>query len=838
MRNKIILSFIGIFLLTFLLDTSYLVSQKLEPPAQVHATVGHDDAGTFALLKWYYVNSGEIPDGFYIYMAKGKTSDLTQFEFIEKVKWMDNVREFSKKFYLGKGTYTFYIQSFKVSDNETHKSSNSNFAYAIIEDKEPNTPYIKIVSNPVISAEQNSLYKYQVKAQTNLPQDCPLVYRLIESPEGMEIDEKTGLIKWATGAAGEFHVVVEVGTHCKINVEFAYQKFTIKVGTNQNDAYVRITSVPEPNGYVGKPYQYQVKAVSNIRCPILYEFIGDLPDNAKFDKENGLFVFLSDVPTEFSGAIKAYLECDDKVSTIQHFKIKIIAGQDNRHCAEISGKVYFNSNELVKDGFVIAYQLTDKSNYLPQFKGKIENGQYKIFVPEGTYLLRFEGAGFKAFWYENSQDMNNATKIEIACNEKIEINVMVEKVPEPKHYTVSGRVYSEDDDSGILALVEFIPIQQNNNRDKAHFVVKTDADGYYKISLPDIHTYRAHAIPQVRGWHDQWYEKAPSQYEADLIYLDSDLDGVDFPLSQFEHNKGNGFSGRVVDANNESIFSVVYAIPVIADRNKDKRVQAVTKTRDDGNFYFENLPFGDYVLLSVPADIKYIPGYFKMSDFVVRRWREATRITVGENMIEIIYEIMHRERTGLRGIMNVNGEIRANGSTLTQGDSPQGLLAIEDALVYVIDENGTVTNFTFSDIYGAFQIDELPAGSLRIVVDKVGFNTFETLVDLDLDESFTKTIDVQLSPEALASADEYDFSGGLKVYPVPAYDYINISTELLTGDFLISVVDIMGKEVLRIQPEASQPVKGIDVSSLNTGTYMLRLVSGQKVMTGIINIVR
>jgi len=287
MKNKIILSFFSIFLLIFLLNTSFLVSQKLDPPVQVHATVGHDNAGTFALLKWYHINSGDTPDGFYIYMAKGKTNDFTQFELMDKVNWMDNVREFSKKFYLGKGTYTFYIQSFKVYDNQTHKSSNSNFAYAIIDDKDPNTPYIKIASLPVITAQQNTIYKYQVKAQTNLPQDCPLVYRLIESPEGMEIDENTGLIKWVTGAAGEFPVVVEVGTHCKINVEFAYQKFVIKVGNNQNDAYVRIISVPEPLGYVGIPYTYHVQAVSNIRCPIRFEFIGELPDNAKFDSEIG-----------------------------------------------------------------------------------------------------------------------------------------------------------------------------------------------------------------------------------------------------------------------------------------------------------------------------------------------------------------------------------------------------------------------------------------------------------------------------------------------------------------------------------------------------------------------
>lgn len=838
MKNKILLSVIGMFLLFFLLDTSFLLSQKLEPPAQVHTTIGQDNIGTFVVLKWYPVNSGDIPDGFYIYVAKGKTNDLSHFELIEKVQWMDNVREFNKKFYLDKGTYTFYVQSFKVYDNQTHKSGNSNFAYAIIEDKDPNTPYIKIVSSPVVTVPQNSVYKYQVKAQTNLPKDCPLVYRLIESPKGMEINENTGLIKWGTASAGEFPVVVEVGTLCKINVEFAYQKFVIKVGNNQNDAYVKITSVPEPLGYVGKPYTYHVQAVSNIRCPIRFEFLGDLPDNAKFDKEKGIFVFLSDEPIEFSGAIKAYLECDEKVFTIQQFKIKIIAGQDNRHCAEIFGKVNFDNNEPVKEGIVIAYQIAERNNNLSKFTGKIENGQYKIFVPEGKYFLRFEGKGFQAFWHENTQDMNQATKILIACDEKAEINVTVKKLPEPKHYSVSGRVYSADDNSGILSLVEFIPIQQQNNNNKSHFVVKTDADGFYKISLPDIYTYRAHAIPQVRGWHDQWYEQAPSQYEADLIYLDSDLDGIDFPLSQYEPNKGNGFAGRVVDANNESIFSVVYAIPVIADRNKDKRVQAVTKTRDDGYFYFENLPYGNYVLLSIPADNKYIPGYFKMSDFVVRRWSEATRIGVGENMIEIIYEIMHRERTGLRGIMSVNGEIRANGSTLTQGDSPQGLMAIEDALVYVIDEMGNVSNFTFSDIYGSFQIDDLPTGNLKLIIDKVGFNTYETFVELDLEESFTKTIDVQLAPEAVASAEEYDLTNGIRIYPVPAYDFINISTEFLTGDIQISVVDIMGKEVLSLKSEATQPAARIDISTLSSGNYMLRLVSGSKIMTGIIKIIR
>ncbi len=65
-----------------------------------------------------------------------------------------------------------------------------------------------ITSNPVITASENTLYRYQVVA--NDPDGDVLTYALATAPSGMTIDSATGEIQWTPNTQGEFAISIQV----------------------------------------------------------------------------------------------------------------------------------------------------------------------------------------------------------------------------------------------------------------------------------------------------------------------------------------------------------------------------------------------------------------------------------------------------------------------------------------------------------------------------------------------------------------------------------------------------------------------------------------------------
>ncbi len=66
--------------------------------------------------------------------------------------------------------------------------------------------------------------------------------------------------------------------------------------------------------------------------------------------------------------------------------------------------------------------------------------------------------------------------------------------------------------------------------------------------------------------------------------------------------------------------------------------------------------------------------------------------------------------------------------------------------------------------------------------------------------------------------------GHLKVYPNPATDVINIETEDLNNKTMLSVFDLSGKELIKVEGQHS-----VDLRDLNAGTYLL-LLTGENTL--------
>ncbi len=84
-------------------------------------------------------------------------------------------------------------------------------------------------------------------------------------------------------------------------------------------------------------------------------------------------------------------------------------------------------------------------------------------------------------------------------------------------------------------------------------------------------------------------------------------------------------------------------------------------------------------------------------------------------------------------------------------------------------------------------------------------------------DGISKIDDIYITGDIIDSDDEIIIKNSVKIYPVPAIDFINIATSNESG---VSLFDITGKEVLSVE---IQGIKKLDVSSFKPGVYLVRV---------------
>lgn len=116
-----------------------------------------------------------------------------------------------------------------------------------------NTPSID--STPITTAAVNTLYTDTVIA-SDVDGDA-ITYSLVNFPDGMVIDEDTGVITWTPEIEGTFDVTVQATDTCG---EFSTLSYSITVTTGGANTGPVITSTPITDATVGIAYNYDVDA--------------------------------------------------------------------------------------------------------------------------------------------------------------------------------------------------------------------------------------------------------------------------------------------------------------------------------------------------------------------------------------------------------------------------------------------------------------------------------------------------------------------------------------------------------------------------------------------------
>ncbi len=837
----------GALILVLSLSPLFAQNQAPNPPRQLIGTSSPNPDGTYNVkLSWFIDKANYsnyvFPDGFNIYQTilQGGVVKNTLVGSINS-----NPNQFSYEYIitnLAQGTYQFYVTSFK--GNVQSQPSNKITLQLYNENKY----YIKIISQPPLYAYVGKKYVYQIKVTTNL--DCPIDVFEFEGdvPEGMTISP-TGLIEWTPQQTGIYKIEVKAGTSCKVNVEAARQTFKIQVLDSvppNEKPYVRIISQPQNFATIGIPWVYKVITETNVYCVVRYKILETDIQDLEINEETGLISWTPQKPGVYNFTVMAYLLCDDNVYDKQKVTINVEENNANNNCVHLVGYASFEDGTLVPNGVAIAWKLDSDNNQTnSNFKTTIQQGFFQFFLPPGVYVFEFNGELFDHQFYDKATRLLDATKISLDCEKTPEftLKVVLTKKNPPELYKVSGYVLDANDNSPVPAMVEFIPVEMlfkpgklNNYGVVPRFVTKTDNEGKYEIELPNNFAYIAHAIPLDKtAYADQYYQLSSSPYNADIIVLVEDLEGIDFLLKPQE-KFNNGFAGIVIDKDRNPIESRVIAILVKPNEPANYAPNStirVVETDQQGHFLFQNLPPGEYVLLSIPKDPKYVPGYYKMNDFATLKWREATRVAVDKVMIQIIYEIKHKELSSLKGLVTFCGYVGEASGIMKSFDKPQSYPPIGESLVLALDIQGNVINYTLADKDGYFILEELPAGMLKLLVSKVGYKDLETTVDANFENNSYLYFEFNLEKEV--SSVEID--NNLNLIVSQTEDFLLLETTSETEIQAVKLFDLYGKLVVSNENIQATSTR-IPINSISSGIYFISVATNKGLYSGKVSIVR
>ncbi len=835
MKRFFISAFVGILAIFIAIPLS---AQNIvpNPPQQLTANFKENADGNFDVeLNWVISSQGIFPEGFKIYKTVFQNGVVSTFLEAELQSQQGHHKYSYVVRNLPTGTYEFYATSYLGKA----ESKPSNTVHLVLTKHEP---FIKIISQPPIYAYVGKKYVYKIQVQTNI--NCPVDIFEFEGnpPQGMTISQN-GVLEWIPQQTGEYSVTIKVGTSCKINVQPTFQTFKIIVLSDQpNDKpYVRIVSQPPTSGIVGVPINYQVVAESNIRCPIKFKLIDGNINDAEIDEETGLFKWTPTKAGQFAIAIVAYLSCDTNVVAYQRlcFVIKETPNEE-KHCAHVVGTAKFEDDTPVQSGIVTAWKLDPNNNQTNLFfKTYIKNGAFEFFLPSGVYVFEFNGEQFEHLFYAQATRFLDATKIKLECNNQnneYPLEVTLQKKPQPILFNVSGYVLSSTDLTPVPAIVEFIPVEFLFNSDRkqnygaiSNFITKTDQNGHYQITLPNNFTYIAHAKPisNQQKYRDQYFYLSNSPYLADIIELNGDREDINFLLEQIETIE-NGFSGIVIDKDRNPIQSRVMAIMVRPHQGFDQNkppFSRIVETNENGQFTFTNLVPGDYVLLSIPIDKQFAPGYYKVNDFATLKWKEATIISVDKAMIQIIYEIKHRNRSGWKGLVRIDGQVIDGTQNVKITDQPECWgAAITEALVCAVDNNGDVIDFYITDQSGNFSLESLPPTTLKLLVSKVGYKDFESTISTDYESNAYVNKSIYLEQEVSTVIENDKFN----IWQNGQNLFVRFDGSFMPNE--IRVYDLFGN-ALEVQFTLEENIARIDLNQLTSGVYILRLSNSKDIIT-------
>ena len=210
-------------------------------------------------------------------------------------------------------------------------------------------------------------------------------------------------------------------------------------------------------------------------------------------------------------------------------------------------------------------------------------------------------------------------------------------------------------------------------------------------------------------------------------------------------------------------------------------------------------------------------------------------------MPAVEYDITVQSRNGMKGYAKLEGYVKGTpGKSKSTGGFAE-VDAVPGTLVVAIDPNGNVSDYTFSDPTGWFQLNELAAAQYTIMADKVGYTSFVSTTELDYDKRSAVEMEVPMSKQTSSVEDDPAATGlSLSAYPNPTSGNVSVSFSAVAGSGELSIINTVGETMLAMPLNVVDGLNAVtlDASTLAEGLYFVRLNGGRLNETGAFVVMR
>lgn len=657
-----------------------------------------------------------------------------------------------------------------------------------------------------------------------------------------------------------------------VNADGESNRTQIKVLTiqKQEDRVVFVTE-PSKTAWLNTLYEYNARAESNRDGKIVFSLMAG-PDGLTCS-DDGKVRWTPTKTGRYEVLIKAMVEGTDlwaKQGWVIEVKEKRDTTDDDGEgkkdeCAFINGRVKMDGESApVMTGWVVAWRVdreaddddtTVDNSWRPVYKAKIMQGTYQLKVAAGTYKLVVEGPDFTTEWFEDSETADGAETITVECDKRYEAHFMVTGKPTPVKYEVRGRVTDAETGEGLKAKIVFENTNREEKRDERYRVIRveTNDEGYYEAMLPEGQSYIAVAQAQNRDnakspYLPEFWQETGDVTLATAITLTANMADVNFTLEK-RPTYENGFSGQLKSAADPTVGvpGKVTAYLLVRRGNDDKpeehkEAAATVMTDDQGNYRFENLVPGTYIVFGVPGERPFAPGWYVAGAEAAASWKDATRIEVGEVMLTVQHDILLRKGEGQKGKGRLRGWVYRRGGTIAKdGDDTQGGTIVGGAYVLVLDNKGSIVDYALTDADGLYDIPTLGIGTQTIVADRIGFDPATRTVTIDGAANAEQEVSLELVSIVSSVEIPEDLNmTSYNLYPNPASSIATVQFPSTTGTADITILTASGTVITTqtVNVDGGLTSATLNTASLPNGMYLVRIANGAHTFALPLTIVR
>lgn len=761
---------------------------------------------------------------------------------ISDVEHSDNYFSYFMPMPVERGVYTFYI----TAENDNGLNMSTQILKIYLTDDWPNEK-IRFKNYPTPEASVGNEYSHTVEAVYVDDEDAAIEYSIEDGPEGMTINSTTGEITWIPQEKGYTYMTIKAALADDSSI-FSYQYVDLYVfqcgtlstisgtindteGNPINSGYVIALERTEDDDGIEEPYGEYFSHVIN--GEFSFEIDGGSYDIIYYDN---LVNSVEHPEGPFT------IDCDESL------ELTMVVDIPEVNYYTVSGTVSFTDDRDLFDAVVVfegnhpvygIYTLETMVN---------EDGSYSIELPDAfeykAYAMNFGDtfAPLMPLYYDQTYNPDNATLITLT-GDLNGIDFVFGDNPDFQYYNVSGHVTDNNGDPIEGAMIFFRGFNDNPDRYYTDYFIEaiTDESGYYSVSLPDDFKYISFAMYGDNAKPMLFYNQKTSVEDADIITLTEDRDDIDY-IFDIENSDDNGIvRGYVVDENGEPITDVyLKAYNTSIDANSSFESYS-TMINEDGYFSFNGLADGEYIIFAVSQFSNHLPGFYKENDVAVMDWEDATVLTVSDVDVPRIGTI-----TITLGQMQATDYGAANPGTKASGIvttrvSPDGQSKpITDASIYLIDELDQVTSFEMSKANGSFILNRLAEGSYTIKVQKLGYEDYTDVVNIDAGVNEIGNIELQKLLKTDINEGIVSPIQTAKVFPNPANDKATIYFKSHGEQTRIIISDMLGNVFYSETVDNISDSMSINVntSKLPNGKYFVKINSAGYVSMTPLMIVR